>query len=255
MLSPILIPKIDPISQKEFAKNYLRANRPIVIKGLLNDWPALKLWTPEYFINKFGDTEASVVKVREGINTYEGKELDAIKVSRSMPKIQAGGTSDNVVIASCVDLFPSAIREDYATPAYCAKGKFLTSHIFLSPEGTVTPIHQDLPENLYTMVRGTKRVHLFAPGAPVYPNSRFSRIPHYARIDVENPDYNLYPRFRKAQPYTVDLAAGETLFIPSFWWHHIRNLEPTIALNFWWSQGWKLPIAAARDLYKMIRSL
>jgi lysine-specific demethylase 8 len=255
VLEPIQIPKITPPTDREFREKYLSPGQPVVIKGLIEDWPAAKLWTPEYFAQNFGDAEASFVKVKSGINSYEGAKLDTAKVSKSISKIVEGNLIENATIASCIDHFPDTIRRDYTPPRYCANGKFLTSHLFIAPKDTVTPIHQDLPENLYVIVSGIKRVTLFPPYASVYPNPRFSRAPHYAQIDVENPDYDRFPRSRNAQPFTVDVMPGETLFIPSFWWHHVRNIEPTIALNFWWSQGWKVSIAVARDIYKMFRRM
>jgi hypothetical protein len=93
------------------------------------------------------------------------------------------------------------------------------------------------------MVKGKKRITLFAPGSGVYPNSRLSKLPNHAQFDPENPDYVRFPKAKNIQPYIADLKGGESLFIPSFWWHHFHNIEPSIAVNFWWGQGWKLSIA------------
>ncbi len=132
---------------------------------------------------------------------------------------------------------------------YCEGGRFLTSRIFLGPAGTLSPLHQDLPENLHVMVKGKKRIILFSPSSPVYP-ARFSELPNHARVDPEKPDYERFPGFSKAQPYTVDLEAGETLFLPSLWWHHFHNLAPSMAVNFWWPTGWKLPLVGAMVVYR-----
>jgi hypothetical protein len=80
-------------------------------------------------------------------------------------------------------------------------------------------------------------------------------MPNHAHVDPEKPDYERCPKFRDAQPYVVELVAGETLFIPSLWWHHLRNLEPSMALNFWWSTGWKLPIAWAMAMTKKVMQM
>ena len=39
--------------------------------------------------------------------------------------------------------------------------------------------------------------------------------------------------FEHAQYIEVELQVGEMLFIPKLWWHHVRTLENSIAVNFW----------------------
>ena len=35
---------------------------------------------------------------------------------------------------------------------------------------------------------------------------------------------------------TIDLQAGEALYIPAGWFHHVENLETTVAVNWWLGQ-------------------
>jgi peptidyl-lysine (3S)-dioxygenase / protease len=38
-----------------------------------------------------------------------------------------------------------------------------------------------------------------------------------------------------AHPITISIEAGETLYLPAGWWHHVRQSEETtIALNWWY---------------------
>ncbi|CAM6004744.1 unnamed protein product [Sphagnum balticum] len=258
MLSPIAIDRISPPSFEDFQHNYLKANRPIVITGLVNQWPALKNWDFEYFSKNFGDVKAGAFSLIGGecdLNTERGSKLESVSVAESISSITEGRLDNGWAIATPVSIFPTKFQKDYYPPPYCADGKFLRSMTFLGPKGTITSLHHDLPENLYVMVKGKKRIMLFAPSSPVYPNSPFSKLPNHSKIDAEAPDYERFPRVKNAQPYYVDLVAGETLFIPSLWWHHLRNLEPSIAVNFWWAQGWKLPIAWAAATYKRLRAI
>ena len=134
------------------------------------------------------------------------------------------------------------------TPIYCRNGKFLLTRIFLWPKGAITPLHQDYPENIYVMIKGVKRIMLFPPDSSVYAH-RFSKMPTHSSVNPENPDYVKYPKLKYLQPYTVDLAAGETLYIPSLWWHHLRNIEPSISMHFWWSRRWMIPVATLALVY------
>ena len=257
MLTPIQIEKIPPVSVEEFDKRFVRAGRPIVITGMINDWPAMKLWDMNYLISHFGDINTNTIKTDQGVTKpeiYSTTSLIKTPLKEAVTAISSMRDSDDrSAIISSIEGFPSSFNNDFIIPAYCKNGKFLRSTFFVGPEGMVTPMHQDMPENLYAMISGEKRITLFAPSSPVYPNSFFSKIPNFSRIDPEHPDLLIFPRFAKAQAYVTDLKAGELLFLPSFWWHHVRNLEPSIALNFWWDQGWKIPVAWAWRKYKKIR--
>jgi len=258
MLTPIPIPRIPAPSVEQFYSSYVSANQPVVITGLADAWPAMKNWDLSYFSNKFGQVKASTIPIKDGrcyADTETGVDIKSVPIQQSIELIESGETYDSRAITSPIDVFPLSFQEDYITPLYCANGTYLNSRIWISPKGTVTPLHQDLPENLYVLVKGEKKIILFPPSAPVYCHSRFSKIPNMAKVDPEAPDYMMYPRFNEAQPYITQLKAGETLYIPGLWWHHLSNSESSIAINFWWSQGWKTALSWAARQYKKIRNV
>jgi len=37
-----------------------------------------------------------------------------------------------------------------------------------------------------------------------------------------------------AHPIIIRVEAGETLYLPAGWWHHVRQSGLTIALNWWY---------------------
>ena len=39
----------EKLSYEQFAKEYLYANKPVIITDALRDWKALRRWTPEFF--------------------------------------------------------------------------------------------------------------------------------------------------------------------------------------------------------------
>ncbi len=257
MRPPLPIARISPPSVEEFYRVHVRGSRPAILTGLVDDWPALRRWSLDYFDRQFGEVNAAAYPLKGGecdVSVNRGSALDNIPVRDSVASVARGLVDGGLALASLVDVFPDALRDDYASPAYCANGKFPSSRLFIGPAGTLSPLHQDLPENLYVLVKGRKRLTLFAPRDYVYP-LRFSKMPNHAHVDPEKPDYERCPKFRDAQPYVVELVAGETLFIPSLWWHHLRNLEPSMALNFWWSTGWKLPIAWAMAMTKKVMQM
>jgi ribosomal protein L16 Arg81 hydroxylase len=53
-------------------------------------------------------------------------------------------------------------------------------------------------------------------------------------VDAEDADLRRFPRYAKAQPIEFVIEPGEILFIPAGWWHHVRALDPSISMNFFW---------------------
>jgi hypothetical protein len=50
-------------------------------------------------------------------------------------------------------------------------------------------------------------------------------------VDVERPDFERFPGLKGVQGYKVVLEAGETLYIPSGYWHHVVYDEASCAIS------------------------
>ena len=55
-----------------------------------------------------------------------------------------------------------------------------------------------------------------------------------------NPDYNKFPLFKNAKALKITLNPGETIFIPSGWWHttYVHNFNLTYAIDHVNSFNW-----------------
>ena len=56
-------------------------------------------------------------------------------------------------------------------------------------------------------------------------------------VDLRNPDFDRFPRFREAlkTAQVAELEPGDAIFIPSMWWHHVEALAPfNVLVNYWW---------------------
>ena len=92
--------------------------------------------------------------------------------------------------------------------------------LWFGPQGTVTPLHHDTCNIFFAQVWGEKRITLIPP----HHQELFETSTNmYSDRDPE------LERLCEGQ-ITLDLKAGEALFIPIGWWHHIRALSPSISL-------------------------
>ena len=52
--------------------------------------------------------------------------------------------------------------------------------------------------------------------------------------DVTEVDLEVFPEFRTNKPMIAVQEEGETIFVPSGWFHQVFNLEDTISINHNW---------------------
>lgn len=102
--------------------------------------------------------------------------------------------------------------------------------------------HYDAPDNIACCAVGRRRFTLFPPAqvhnlypGPLEPTPGGQAV---SVVDFDAPDLARYPRFAEALAHArvAELQAGDALFIPSMWWHHVQALEPfNVLVNYWWS--------------------
>ena len=112
--------------------------------------------------------------------------------------------------------------------------------------GTATRIaaHNDFPDNLAVCAVGRRRFTLFPPDqfrnlylGPI-DNTPAGRA--VSMVDFHAPDLDAHPRFTKALKHAqvADLEAGDAVFVPSMWWHHVEGLAPfNVLVNYWWRES------------------
>jgi hypothetical protein len=125
--------------------------------------------------------------------------------------------------------------------------------------------HHDLPDNLACVVAGRRRFTLFPPeqlsNLYVGPLDLTPAGQAISLVDFASPDFTRFPRFAQALAHArvAELSAGDAVFIPSMWWHHVESLEAFNALvNYWWRQSpayMDAPIGALMFAMMTVRDL
>lgn len=57
---------------------------------------------------------------------------------------------------------------------------------------------------------------------------------------MKNIDKTQFPHVHEANPIYVTQEAGEAIFVPSGWYHQVKNVEDTISINHNWFNGYNL---------------
>lgn len=141
-------------------------------------------------------------------------------------------------------------------------------NVWIGDERSTTSLHKDHYENLYVVVTGKKHFTLYPPTAfpllyeePCIPahyreradgdtarlelavDDAAERVP-WIQVDPLNPDVFRFPRSVHARPLQVTVSAGEMLYLPALWFHHVQQ-EPDeegkcIAVNLWYDMQFGL---------------
>jgi lysine-specific demethylase 8 len=248
-----VVERIPAPTRSEFEQRWLKRKSPVVMTGALEDWPARRLWSAEYFREKFGDRLLPVAHTDEQRLRHDpasGIPYRPMKLGEYLDR------PDGYSIFIIEDALPELLR-DLPRPAWCPERGWSMRKLWLSPGGTGSPLHQDLTENLYAQVVGRKQITLFPPGDGryLYRYPLLSKLPNFSRVDVEAPDHARFPRFRRAQPLTLVLEPGELLYLPRLWWHQMRSLDFSVSTSYWWATGAVQVAVKAAILYKKLRAL
>jgi Cupin-like domain len=230
------VPRVHKPSAQEFLDHFYSQNKPVIIEGALDDWPALELWqSGDYLKSRNGDATVEVQANRESDADYE---LNSVKFKKEMnfgefvDIIESGvETNDWYITANNTGKNLEALRplrQDIRYPEYLTNDPN-EGFFWYGPKGVVTPIHHDLTNNFMAQVRGRKLVRIVAPyeSAHVYNNRHC-----FSPVDLFNVDEERFPEMKDVRVIDVEIGPGDLFFLPVGWWHAVRGLDISITMTF-----------------------
>jgi len=236
----------EPLPPDEFYLEYVFANRPVVIRGLMAQSCAVRTWTPRLLAERLGSVEVDLTAAREGDPRYEenfSHHVRRCRFSEFIDRIEREQGNDSYLVGKNRLLRrPEAavLLSDIEPPdGYLQDGPRLSEcSLWIGPAGTITPLHHDACNILLVQIYGSKRIKLVAPAyLPRIYNDRTC----FTDLDAEAPDFERFPLARGVPIATVDVAPGDALLLPVGWWHQVRSLDTSISLTF---TQFRLPRAA-----------
>lgn len=233
-------------SPETFLAEHYAAQRPAVLTGLVDHWPA-RAWTPDRLAALPGGTPVEVQRGRAADPEYE------INVERHRTRMPlavflaalAGGPANDLYLTAnngghnrtaLAPLWDEVgdVPGILAPTTEAGRDGFL----WIGPAGTVTPWHHDLTNNLLVQLFGRKAVRLVSPAeTPRMLNHR-----HCYSLFGGDGEMAGVAAAERPRVLTVTLEPGDALFIPVGWWHHVVGLSTTIGMSFtnfaWPNESW-----------------
>lgn len=234
-----LSPKIDTIDIRDltpeaFRKNYFLPQKPLLIKGLANMQPAGKKWNIDFFRTYCGDEMVDVFdnrnKLHEKTTTTKGDTQILLRDFLNIIE-KDEYTPLRMFVFDLYKLKPE-LKKDFSCP-HLFKGLLdKLGFFFMGGKNTEVRLHFDVDYNnvLLTQFYGRKSITLIAPE---YTDLLY-RLPFntHSTVNLDAPDYEKYPGLNYVKGYRFVQEAGDSLFMPSRWWHYNVYLSGGIAVSY-----------------------
>jgi len=245
----IEVREINAPNREEFEAEILQGGQPVVMRGLVAHWPGLGQSAQALFkALKSYDSGAMQGTLIGQSGTggkfhyapdLRGQNYDQIgeTLSAALDRLLGTPHPDGAYIQSIpLDKYMPDFARDYSMPLLDSS---VTPRAWIGTPTTVQ-IHMDQSQNIACVLLGEREVTLFPPEQlpNLYPGP-LETAPGGAIVslaDLDNPDFEKHPGFEQAlkTKTTVTLKAGDAIFIPYGWWHHIRAMSPlNMLVNYW----------------------
>ncbi len=224
------------LTAKAFIAEYVVPNKPVILTDQAAGWPAMGLFTPEFFRDTFPGKTASIHGTAYTLGRYVDMMLASTEENPAPYPFKVEIDRKFTELLPYLEPpFPVLQYNRLKSPLVARRvmPNAATLEIFFGGRSGWFPyIHYDL-YGLYaivTQVYGSKQFIVYAPGQEKY---LYPDPDHPWKSTIERyyaPDYERYPLFRRAEAITDTVHPGETIFVPKGWWHTARSLEPSISV-------------------------
>ena len=251
------IPVRSNVDLKTFREEIQPAAQPVVLEGLVKDWPAVLAAreSPRAladFIRGFDRGRMpNIIEVPAAAQgrIFYREDMEGLNFTRVAAPI--GATLERLLALTPEQDPPGVFIESMVTEDFLPE--FAAAH----PMPLVDPMygpriwignrvkvqtHFDLLYNIACVVGGRRKFTLFPPeqiaNLYVSPVDFTPAGTPVSMVPLTSPDHARYPRFAEAMRHALqaELGPGDAIYIPYAWWHHVESLTPfNVLVNYWWN--------------------
>ncbi|WP_267383048.1 MULTISPECIES: cupin-like domain-containing protein [unclassified Sphingomonas] len=275
---PTAVPELERIDPARFDADVVAPFRPVVLRGLAADWPAVvAAWRSDEAVVDYLATLDSGRPAQlfvgppeiEGRFFYDSALAGCNFQTRAAP---LGALMRHLLAtrgqAKVDALYAGAAATDEHLPDWSARNPLpfdlptARARVWVGNRTDVAT-HFDEASNIAVVVAGRRRFTLFPPEQAdnlyVGPLHLTIAGPPVSMVDCERPDLDAYPRFAEAQRHALvaELGPGDAIYIPPIWWHDVRALAPfNVMVNHWWEDADAVsPLDAFKRTLRAVRDL
>ncbi len=227
------IPRVNQITKEDFLNNYFKPQKPVVIQGAIEDWPAFEKWDLAYMKRVAGDITVPLydnrpVQHKDGFNEPHAK----MKMADYVDLLKREPTKYRIFLWNILKEVPE-LQKDYSYPDFGLRLIRGLPMLFFGGTDSYTFMHYDIDlANIFHFhFAGEKEVILF----PQSETKNLYKVPHSLitneSIDFSDPDYEKWPALKKASGFKTTLSHGEVLYMPEGYWHYMKYGSPGFSMS------------------------
>jgi len=221
-----------------FQKKYLMNEKPVILKGMGKDWPAIKRWSADFFKKNYGHIKVPVCY-------YKTKQQEPYKNQiKMLLRKYIYLAEKNNYFDNDVDLpylggwiyhkeFPELLNDiDMTLPCFPDNWLYkLPPSISIPPTNLIigyrhvsSPLHTDsfFVNSVLTMIVGEKKARMVSPSHTFAVSNG---------QDLFNPEIANEVLEQGADIFEGAISEGDAFYIPPGWWHNVVNCGFTIAVQ------------------------
>lgn len=245
------------LNPERFQREIVQGCRPVVIRGLVVDWPVVKagLGSPRAlkdYLATFDNGERVEIFLGEADirgKYYYNAGLQGFNFERRLVKLSEALDCilETVEQRATRSAYVGSVPTSQCLPGFVAGNPTPLAATSVSPRiwlGTAANIstHYDTSDNLACVIAGRRRFTLYAPDlisrlyvGPI--DNTMAGAPVSLAASAPAGSDKQYPLFEEIrdQALRAELETGDALYLPKLWWHQVESTAPLNGLiNYWW---------------------
>ena len=227
------VERISGISSEDFTAKYLKPGKPVIITDFIHkDSPALSKWTYEYFKKIAGEQVISLYgKEEDSQDRVASAPVAQMKFSEYLDLIAREPTDLRIFLFNLLKLKPELNKDIIYNDVTGGKVIKWLPYLFFGGEGSSTRNHYDIDmSNVFiSQYKGIKKIWLF----PLDQSTNLYKIPFnfHSLANLKSPDYETFPALKYLKGLEAEIHPGETLFMPSGYWHYIQYVTEGFSIS------------------------
>jgi len=220
---------VSSLTREEFERDFLVANKPVLVRGGVQSWPAVGKWSPGFLQQVYAG-----LPVRIGAIPYAGlygepsRQASMAEYGRYSTLVESDEASqlmgddapvlyvfDNELFES--DQAPQGMRGDFSPPALIEGRHTHPVQFMWGPQGSGAPVHYH-QNAVNGVVLGEKHWLLYPPA-----KNFVSKEPAGRWFEAHGDDDRALRCVQRK---------GDLVFVPDSWGHAVLNTKETVALAF-----------------------
>jgi hypothetical protein len=257
------------LTDARFLEEFVNRHEPVLIKGALKDWPAFKSWQePGYLESLCGDRQVRVGRTFNA-NPYFKTDREQRMLSDCIREMRNAPDTSTYAVPSIIA--PPQWQADMGRFPFLGRRldlkprRYPRNRVFVYKNASTDWHYHDFDETLTSQLIGRKRISLFRLSRENW--NAYSQ-PIRGNFHHFSCSHQFFPRDRALVKFEGVLEAGDSVYIPPFWWHGIDPADadfgvthahcfrtPLKRFGHWEEPATRIAINEARGSYRRLLPL